>query len=81
MGVMGAAIATSLSQISAGVLSIWYFTANKRSMLKIHFSKILEMPDINIVRETFAIGASSFARQVASSVMTIALNNALNRFG
>lgn len=76
-GVTGAAIATSLSQFIGATTAILYYTHFKKSDLVLSAEKVLKYPDINIVKEAFAIGASSFARQSAASVMTIALNNAL----
>lgn len=76
-GVTGAAIATSLSQFTGATMAILYYTHFKKSDLVLSVEKVLKYPDINIVKEAFAIGASSFARQSATSVMTIALNNAL----
>jgi putative MATE family efflux protein len=76
-GVAGAAFATSISQFLGALLSILYFTAFKRSELTLSLNKVFSKPDFNIVKECFAIGASSFARQSATSVMTIALNNSL----
>lgn len=76
-GLMGAALATTLSQFAGMVLSVWYYTYNKKSVLKLDIKTLLSLPDKKITKETFAIGASSFGRQIASSVMTIALNNSL----
>lgn len=76
-GMMGAALATSISQIVVALMSIWYFTYNPKSVLKLNIKKIFTIPDKSIAKETFAIGASSFGRQAASSLMAIILNNAL----
>ncbi|MDD3741431.1 MAG: MATE family efflux transporter, partial [Bacteroidales bacterium] len=76
-GLMGAGLATSISQIVMALLSIWYFTLNPKSVLKLNFRQIFTIPDKAITKEAFAIGASSFGRQVATSSMTIVLNNAL----
>jgi putative MATE family efflux protein len=80
-GVMGAGLASSISQIAIALMSIWYFTYNPKSVLKLNFKQIFTIPDKDIVKETFAIGASSFGRQAASSLMTIVLNNALLYYG
>ncbi len=80
-GVVGAALATSFSQFVGMSLTIWYFTFNPKSVLKISIPKILRIPDKKITLETLAIGASSFGRQIASSVMTIVLNNTLLVYG
>jgi len=80
-GLMGAGLATSISQLTVAIMSIWYFTYNPKSVLKLNFKQILTVPDKKITLETLAIGASSFGRQIASSIMTIALNNALLFYG
>ncbi|HOK37447.1 MAG TPA: MATE family efflux transporter [Bacteroidales bacterium] len=80
-GVMGAAIATSISQTLASLACVWYFTLNNKSYLKINLAQLYRIPEKNIITETFALGASSFARQMASSVMTVVLNHALIRYG
>lgn len=77
-GVTGAAIATSVSQFFGATMAIVYYTHLKRSSLKLRFSMILTKPkDWSIIKETLAIGSSSFARQMATSVMAIALNHSL----
>ncbi len=80
-GVMGAAFATTISQFVGLSLSIWYYTFNPKSVLKINIPKLLTLPDKKITLETMAIGASSFGRQIASSVMSIVLNNTLLFYG
>lgn len=76
-GLMGAALATTISQFVGMSLSIWYYTLNKKSVLKLDIKTLFSIPDKKITLETMAIGASSFGRQIASSVMTIVLNNSL----
>lgn len=80
-GVMGAAFATTISQFIGMSLSIWYFTLNPKSVLKISIPKLFTLPDKKITLETMAIGASSFGRQIASSAMSIVLNNTLLFYG
>lgn len=76
-GMMGAALATTISQFVGFVFVVWYYTINKKSVLRLHSDVILSLPNKEITKETFALGSSSFGRQIASSVMTIVLNNAL----
>lgn len=76
-GVTGAAIATSISQFLGAFLTIIYFPLSKKTNLCLHLRYILRIPDKGIVKEAFGIGAASFARQSAASLMSIALNNAL----
>ncbi|MDD2634277.1 MAG: MATE family efflux transporter [Bacteroidales bacterium] len=76
-GMMGAALATTISQFVGFALSLWYYTFYKKSTLKLKFKTILSIPNKEITKETFALAAASFGRQIASSVMHIILNNAL----
>ena len=76
-GLMGAAFATTISQFTGMMLSIWYYSLNPKSVLKLNVKTILSLPDRKITKETMAIGASSFGRQIANSIMTIVLNNSL----
>ncbi len=76
-GLMGAALATTISQFTGMMLSIWYYTLNNKSVLKLDAKLLMTIPDKKITIETFAIGASSFGRQIASSVMNIVLNHSL----
>lgn len=80
-GVTGAAVATTISQFLGAILALLYFSLYKSSALSLSFENIFKKPDISIVKETFAIGSASFARQSAASLMTIALNNALLVYG
>jgi len=76
-GMMGAGLATSISQFIIAIMAFWYFSYNPKSVLKLNFKQIFTIPDKLITKETFSIGASSFGRQAASSIMAIILNNAL----
>jgi putative MATE family efflux protein len=80
-GLMGAALATTISQFVGMSFAIWYYTMNPKSILKINIRSIFTIPDKKITLETLAIGASSFGRQIASSVMSIVLNNTLLVYG
>ena len=75
MGIHGAAIATVLSEIVA-VFYVVYIYVRKKTIfsLKLSYLKI----DIKIIKETFAIGASSFVRQGGYSATTAVMNNALH---
>jgi putative MATE family efflux protein len=80
-GLMGAALASSISQFVGFCLAMWYFTKNPKSVLKLNIRKLWALPDKAITLEVLAIGASSFGRQIAGSIMSIVLNNALLRYG
>jgi len=78
MGIRGAALATVLAQATTVIYVIYYF-AGGRSGLRTKFSDLLL--NLKIVRESFAIGAGSFARMVAGSLTVIILNNTLGTYG
>ena len=78
MGVRGAAIATVIAQIFAFILALYYFVAGK-SGIKWKWNYLCL--ELKIVKEMFAIGAASFARQVSSSVVAIVFNNLLAVYG
>lgn len=78
MGLKGAAYATLISYfIGAGVAG--YFFLSKKNVLSITFENL--KLKLKIIKETFAIGASSLARMVSSSIMIIILNNSLAFYG
>ncbi|KHF40418.1 MATE family efflux transporter [Halalkalibacter okhensis] len=78
MGVQGAAVATVISQASVTIVILRYFLTGKSSLqlrmvdLKIKYS---------IVKEVVAVGLPAFAQTAAGSVMMIAINTMLIRFG
>ena len=78
MGVKGAAIATVISQVVAFVLAVYYFASGK-SGIKWKWDYLCL--ELKIVKEMFAIGASSFGRQVSGSLVAIVLNNLLAVYG
>ncbi|MCK4957590.1 MAG: MATE family efflux transporter [Candidatus Cloacimonetes bacterium] len=78
MGIRGAAWATVLAQfITVGYLLYFYSTG--KSVLHIKWSSIHF--NLSIQKEIFSIGMSSFARQIASSLLIIILNHLLALFG
>jgi putative MATE family efflux protein len=78
MGIRGAAIATVLGNIGSFLWLVWYF-ASRRGILRLDWAHL--RPDWESMPEVFAIGASSFARNVAGSVYTIVVNNAVVWYG
>ncbi|WNF36213.1 MATE family efflux transporter [Bacillaceae bacterium IKA-2] len=78
MGVTGAAYATVISQITATLLLINYFLSGKSS-LSIRFVDLV--PKFTLLKEVFGVGLPAFMQQVAGSVMVIAINAMLIRFG
>jgi putative MATE family efflux protein len=79
-GVKGAALATVISQATGAIMAIWYFFS-KKGVLHISFPQLLKCPDISVVKESFAIGSASFARQMATTLIVILINNSLLRYG
>jgi putative MATE family efflux protein len=78
MGIQGAAIATVISQAVTAVYLLFYFF-NKKSTLRIKIENL--RLNYEVVKETFAIGVSAFARQVSGSIMAIIVNNTLGVYG
>lgn len=78
MGMKGAALATFIGYFSAASFAFYYFVKGK-SGIKIHLKNL--KPKLKIIKETFAIGASSFARQSATSIMVIIINRSLVHYG
>lgn len=77
MGMRGAAIATVIAQFFAVVTTIYYFIKKSslgRNIKDYYLSK-------KIVFEKISIGASTFARQVAGSIMAIMINHSLAYYG
>lgn len=78
MGVRGAAIATVIAQSVTSLYLLVYFIKGK-SLITI--KPIHLKPDKSIIRESFAIGSSAFARQIAGSVLGVIMNNLLIIYG
>lgn len=78
MGIKGAAIATSISQLfSTAILSYQYFSGKsvlKISVKSVKFSK-------NLITEVFKIGTPSFFRQILVSISMAMMNNMAIRYG
>ncbi|MCK5743018.1 MAG: MATE family efflux transporter [Chlorobi bacterium] len=77
-GMSGAAWATIIAQISAAFFVVYYYRSGKSSLKFIRANLKL---DASIVKETMAIGSSSFARQFSTSIMAVVLNNSLLQYG
>ncbi|TWI59184.1 MATE family efflux transporter [Halalkalibacter nanhaiisediminis] len=78
MGVQGAAFATVISQASVTVVILRYFLTGKSSLqLRLSDLKL----DFIILKEVVGVGLPAFVQQAAGSVMMIALNTMLIRFG
>ena len=78
MGVQGAAIATVISQVVSTIWVLSYFTGNK-SHLKIKKENIKLQG--YIVKNIISIGLAPFSMQIAASIVTVLLNNKLQKYG
>ncbi|HDP90340.1 MAG TPA: MATE family efflux transporter [Thioalkalivibrio sp.] len=78
LGIRGAAIATVIAQSCSFAFLIWYFRSG-RSLLRM--GRLDLRPDVGVLPEMFAIGASSLARVAAGSAMAIVLNNSIAHYG
>ncbi|MBU9712841.1 MATE family efflux transporter [Evansella tamaricis] len=79
MGVQGAAFATVISQASVCGVILRYFIKGK-STLTIYLSDIIK-PKLHVIKEIIIIGLPAFVRQVSGSIMMIAINTMLIKFG
>jgi len=78
MGIRGAAIATVISQFITFIWLLIYYL-NGKSVMTLRFKNFAF--DFRIAKETFAIGVSSFIRQVTASLMIAILNHTLAFYG
>ncbi|KUK89832.1 MAG: MATE efflux family protein [Thermotogales bacterium 46_20] len=78
LGVRGAAIATVISQATTSLYVFWYFISG-RSALSVKKNDLI--PDFRILKETFLVGSSAFARQISGSMLAIIINNSLVFYG
>lgn len=78
MGVQGAAIATILSQ-AVSALWVLLFLCGRRTRLRIRFQNM--RPRASILLPVLALGLSPFIMQSTESLVNIALNASLQRYG
>lgn len=77
-GMRGAALATVIAQACTTTFIASYFYSG-RSGLSMRLSDMLL--SIPIVREVFAVGAASFSRMAAGSLLIVVLNRTLGHYG
>lgn len=77
MGVRGAAVATVIGQITAGILA---FIINKKKNDEIQVTGQALRPDPEIIRQIYKIGVPSIIMQAIGSVMTYGMNRILISF-
>jgi len=78
MGIEGAAWATAISYMASAAYTIIYFIFGKGE-LKVQLRHLI--PDWRLIREIFAIGSVTLARQGTISLLSIVLNNTLFAYG
>jgi putative MATE family efflux protein len=78
MGVTGAAVATTISQIVATMYILQYYWSG-RSYLKMHLRNLLL--DLSILRQMFAIGISQFMQVIGGSLSVMLLINSVVKYG
>lgn len=78
MGIMGAAVATVISQVIGCVMVVHYYSSNI-SMLS--FKPQYMMPDLALSYETLSIGMSEFIFNSVESLVFILLNQSLLVYG
>jgi len=78
MGVLGAALATVISQIVSMLYLLSYYLT-KSSYLKIHTSNLA--PDLKILKSMFSIGIAAFVQTVAGSISAMVLINMVVAYG
>lgn len=76
-GVMGAALATAISQVVSALILIWYFT--RRSNMR--FTKDSVKLKFSICKNIATLGISSCVLNVATTFLNIVLNNSLVKYG
>lgn len=79
LGVMGAAIATVLSQCVSLGMSMYFFFFSGKSHLRIKLHHFY--PNILILREIISIGLPSFLQMASNSLTIILINNVLKQQG
>jgi len=77
-GISGAAWATVISQIVAGVICFWYIVSGRLGV-KFYFKNLFL--DLGVVKESFSIGFSSFSRQIVGAIVISVLNVSLAFYG
>ena len=78
MGVMGAAVATVISQALGCVMVVYYYASD---MSMVPFRSAYMIPDLGVVKETVGIGMSEFVFNTVESVVFILLNQSLLIYG
>lgn len=75
-GLVGAAIATSISQAMGGILPIFYFAKKNTSLLKLTKTKLYG----RILLKSMANGSSELMSNISASIVTVIYNMQLMKF-
>lgn len=78
LGIKGAAIATSISQMLTAIIGLWYYVSGKSN---IGFKKESLKLDKKVVIAILSIGVAPFSMQIAASLIQVISNNALKTYG
>ncbi len=78
LGVRGAAIATVLAQIASAAWVLLFLTGKKT---KLHIRRQNLKPDWQLLGPVLAIGVSPFVMQATESVLNVAFNSSLQKYG
>lgn len=76
MGVFGAALATSMSQVVGGIIPLIYFICRNKSPLRLQKAKF----KLKTILKTCANGSSEMLSNVSSSIITLLFNMQLMKF-
>lgn len=77
MGVAGAAVATVVGQIAAGIIAV-VINEKKNTEIKLQFRGF--KPDMSIIKQIYQVGIPSIIMQSIGSVMTYGMNQILMAF-
>ncbi len=78
MGIRGAAIATVICQLMALVYTLRFFSDKSRLL---HFTRPLFRLDVQVAKQSLAIGVGPFLMNVAASMVALFINQQLGKYG
>ena len=79
MGVVGAGIATVISQALSCIWVVAFLTVNKKAVLRIKLSGM--KPDKEIIKSICGLGISPFVMRSTESLITVVMNHQLSVYG
>lgn len=78
LGLVGAGWATAMGYVGSFLFQVWYFRSG-RTLLRVGWRHL--KPEFGATRAIVSIGAAAFARNVATSVLSIVVNNSITWYG